>query len=73
MFILVTVASEAFLISISFLNRVPVNGSESHVRGCRKYCFTEKEWGIFSEEIQFLNDCLCLHLEERKLLFLMAV
>lgn len=44
MFILVIVASEAFLISISFLNRVPVNGSESHVQGCRKYYFTEKEW-----------------------------
>lgn len=43
-FILVIVASEAFLISISFLNRVAVNGSESHVRGCRKYYFPEKEW-----------------------------
>lgn len=36
MFILVIVASEAFLISVYFLNRVPVNGPESHVQGCRK-------------------------------------
>jgi len=34
MFILVSVASEAVLISC--LNRLPVNGPESHVRGCRK-------------------------------------
>lgn len=44
MFILVIVASEAFLFSISFLNRMPVNGSECHVQGCRKYYFTEKKW-----------------------------